>query len=70
MTIDNTKEFKYQGVILDSALSFESHIKMFKRKMVARVYTLRKIRWTLSHRDALTLFKGTILPYLDQGNPF
>lgn len=38
--------------------------------MVARLYTLKKIRWTLTRQDALTLFKSTILPYLDQGNPF
>lgn len=38
--------------------------------MTARLYILRKIRWTLSHRDALTLLQSTILPYIDLGNPF
>lgn len=43
---------------------------MIKRKITARLFTLKKIRWTLSHKDALTLYKSTILPYFDQGSPF
>lgn len=38
VNIDNTKEFKYLGVILDGALSFESHINMLKMMIVTRLF--------------------------------
>lgn len=68
--IDRVHEFKYLGIILDSKLTFDSHIRMIKQKSLHKLHILKKIRWTLTTRDALTLYKGSILPYLDIGNLF
>lgn len=67
MTIEKVSEFKYLGTILDHSLNFESHIKAIRRKITSRMYTLRKIHWTLRTKDALTLYRSSILPYFDQG---
>lgn len=68
--IDHVTEFKYLGVMLDTGLNFESHINMIKKKITSRMFTLKRIRWTLSRKDALTLYKSTIIPFFDQGSPF
>lgn len=68
--LEMVHEFKYLGVILDSNLSFESHIKMLKQKINAKLYTLKRVRWTLTMRDAKALYKSSILPYIDQGSIF
>lgn len=60
-------EFKYLGVILEHSLNFESHHKMTKQKITSRMYTLQKFRRTLTMKDALTLYKSSIMPYFDQG---
>lgn len=65
--IDQVSEFKYLGTIIDHSLNFESHIKSLRQKITSRMYTLRKIRWTLRTKDALTLYRSSILPYFDQG---
>lgn len=43
---------------------------MIKKKFSSRLYTLRKIHWTISQMDALTLYKSSILPLFDQGSQF
>lgn len=66
--VDKVHEFRYLGTILDHSLNFESHIRSLKSKITSRLYTLRKIRWTLKTNDALTLYRSAILPYFDQGS--
>lgn len=63
-------EFNYLGITLDQFLNFESHLKKTKFKITSRMFTLKKIRWTLKRRDALTLYRSSILPYFDQGALF
>lgn len=70
MAIDRVEEFKYLGVILDKQLNFENHIRMVKLKSLCRMQTLRKVRWSLTEKDALTLYKSSILPYMDIGDLF
>lgn len=65
--IDTVSEFKYLGTTLDHQLNFESHIRAIRQKITSRMYTLRKIRWTMKTQDALTLYRSSILPYFDQG---
>lgn len=68
--LEMVHEFKYLGVILDSNLKFESHLKMIKQKINAKLYTLKRVRWTLTMNDAKVLYKRSILPYIDQGSIF
>lgn len=55
LKIDNVQEFKYLGIILDSNLSFESHINMIRKRITSQLFTLKKIRWMLSQKVALAL---------------
>lgn len=66
--VDKVHEFKYLGTTIDHSLNFESHIRSLKSKITSRRYTLRKIRWTLRTKYALTLYRSSILPYFDQGS--
>lgn len=43
---------------------------MIKKKITSRLYILKKVWWTISQREALLLYKSSILPYFDQGSPF
>lgn len=62
-TIDSVHEFKYLGVILDRNLNFESQIKLIRQQISARMYILKKIRGTLSSKQAITRYKSSILPF-------
>lgn len=68
--IQRVNEFNYLGITLDQFLNFESHLKKIKHKITSRMFTLKKIRWTLKRSDALTLYRSSILPYFDQGALF
>lgn len=43
---------------------------MLKRYIIARMCTLRKVRWALNFRESTLLFKSSILSYFDQGSVF
>lgn len=60
--LETVKEYKYLGIILDERLLFHSHLDMIKRKISQRKYLLNKIRWVIGFKDALLLFKSSILP--------
>lgn len=66
--LELVSEYKYSGVILDSKLQFVSHINSVKQRISYRMATLRKVRWSLGYKEALTLYKSCILPYFDQGS--
>lgn len=70
LTLGTVTEYKYLGVILDANLQFHSHISAIKQKVSSRMITLRKVRWTLGVKDAITLYKSCILPFIDQGSLF
>lgn len=70
LPIKRVNEFNYLGITLDQFLNFESHLKKIKYKITSRMFTLKKIRWTLKQSDALTLYRSSILPYFDQGALF
>lgn len=63
-------EYKYLGILLDSKLNFENHIKMLKQRIFIHLITLKKIRWTISEKEAFLLYKACIMPFLDQGDVF
>lgn len=63
-------EYKYLGIILERNLNFEQHIKSVKGSISGRMITLKRIRYLLSIKESLLLFKSKIMPYFDQGNLF
>lgn len=43
---------------------------MIKRNVVSKLHILKKVRWTLTTKDALTIYRSSLLPYFDQGDIF
>lgn len=70
VALELVNEYKYLGILLDESLKYNGHIKMIKQKVKQRAYLLKKIRNIVGHKEALTLYKSSILPFLDQGDIF
>lgn len=70
VTLELVNEYKYLGIILDEPLKYNGHIKMIKQKVRQRAYLLKKVRNIVGHKEALTLYKSSILPFLDRGDIF
>lgn len=68
--LEIVNEYKYLGVILNETLNYQSHIKMVKQKVKQRAYLLRKVRNIVGQNETLTLYKSSILPFIDQGDLF
>lgn len=75
VTINNeplelVSEYKYLGIVLDERLNFHSHLDSIRKRISQRLYLLKKIRWVINYKDALLLYKSSILPYFDLGSLF
>lgn len=75
VTIDNIAldlvcNYRYLGLIIDECLRFEDHVRMIKKKILCKLYLLRKIRWSINYIDALRLYKSSILPFYEIGSIF
>lgn len=62
--MDVITEYRYLGVILNQNLNYNSHIKMIKNNVLQRTYLLKEICYIIGEREALTLYKSSILPFL------
>ena len=60
--IKRVKQYNYLGIILDSELSLIPLYKNIEKRVIAKVYTLRKIRKYLT---SIQIYKQTILPIFD-----
>ena len=66
--VAQSKYQKHQGIIQDSKLTFEYHLKMVTTKLNRTIGPLRKPQ-TLLHRTALiTSYKAFVRPHLDYGD--
>ncbi len=63
--LDKVDSFKYLGVVLDSRLTFTSHIAHLKSKTYAKIKLLGRVHHVLDQNTALTLYKTLILPVYD-----
>lgn len=58
-------------MILGSHLKFENHVKMIKQKIIPWMQTIKKIRWTLTIKDAMTLYiRPKLYHFFDLGSIF
>lgn len=57
-------EFKYLGVMLDSTLSFRSHIKMVTKTVKFNLYNFRQIRRSLTDSAAMLFLHSMISSHL------
>ena len=56
---------KHLGLILDSQLSFEEHLRTIFRKVNKTIGLIRKLRNSLPRLPLMTLYKSFIGPHLD-----
>ena len=64
---------KYQGIILDSKLTFRNHIIAMTDKCSKLIFTLSKsakLNWGLNYAALRTIYTGGILPLLLYEAPF
>ena len=59
---------KHLGLILDSQLSFEEHLKTIFSKANKTIGLIRKLRNSLPRPSLMTLYKSFIQPHLDYGD--
>ena len=59
------KQYNYLGVVLDNELSMIPMYKNLEKRLVDKVYMLRKLRKYLTYNAAVQIYKQTILPILD-----
>ena len=61
--IQNTKELRYLGVLIDKNISFSSHIKMLETKVTRNVGILFKLNKYLPTSALKTLYYALIHPF-------
>ena len=59
---------KHLGVILDSKLIFDEHLKMVSLKISKTLGLLRKLHNLLPRSALITIYKAFVRPYLHYGN--
>lgn len=63
-----TNQYKYLGILLNPSLSLSDHIQKTIGHVTGKLNTLSTLRKYISHKVALTIYKGTILPLLEYAN--
>ncbi len=63
--LEQVKTFKYLGMVLDDALTFEHHITYVCKKANQKNGVLKKIRKFLTQKLCLMLYKSLVLPHFD-----
>ena len=68
--LQHVDHYKYLGVILDRNLNFKLHIESILKILKYKIYVLAKLRPYLTVYASLSIYKTTILPYIDYGDIF
>ena len=66
--VKSTQIHKHLGMILDSNLSYEHHIKSILNKVNKTIGLLRKFQLILPRHSLITIYKTFIRPHLDYGD--
>ena len=67
-TVTHSVTQKHLGMLLDTKLDFQGHLKSIFNKVKKRIALLRKLRTTLPRLPLLTIYKSIIRPHLDYGD--
>ena len=62
---EQVSTFKYLGLMLDSSISFESHLGTLTKKVSSRLGVLGRVRKFLPLKQRLVLYNSLILPHFD-----
>ena len=68
--LQQVDRYKYLGVILDKNMTFKLHIESILKILKYKIYVLAKLRPHLTVYASLSIYKTTILPYIDYGDIF
>ena len=63
--LEYTKSYNYLGIMIDQHMSLQSLLSKLKSTVSNKIYSLVKIRDSITMKCALTIYKQTILPLLD-----
>ena len=66
--VSQSSSQKHLGVILDSKLIFDEHLKMISLKISKTLGLLRKLHNLLPRSALITIYKAFVRPYLDYGD--
>ena len=66
--IESVSSQKHLGMILDTKLNFQEHIKNILAKVNKTIGLLRKLQNILPRESLLTIFKSIVRPHLDYGD--
>ena len=66
--IEQAEHTKFLGVIINSKLTWQNHIKLVSSKVSKRIGILSKIRYNLSSEILLMLYHTLVQPYFDYCN--
>ena len=66
--IESASSQKHLGMILDTKLNFQEHIKNILTKVNKTIGLLRKLQNILPRESLLTIFKSFVKPHLDYGD--
>ena len=66
--IDRATHYTYLGIKLDEQLDFEAHVNTIIAKVSSKILNLRKIRFFITRKAAVLIYKNMILPLLEYGD--
>ena len=66
--VSQSSSQKHLGVILDSKLMFDEHVKMVSLKISKTLGLLRKLHNLLPRSALITIYKAFVRPHLDHGD--
>ena len=67
-SVSQSSSHKHLGVILDSKLIFDEHLKMVSFKISKTLGLVRKLHNLLPRSALITIYKAFVRPYLGYGN--
>ena len=67
-SVSHSSSQKHLGVILDSKLIFDEHLKIVSLKISKTLRVFRKLQNLLTRSALITIYKLFVRPYLDYGD--
>ena len=64
-TIERVRSLKYLGVMIDEHLDWTVHVETLRKKIVKDLYLLRRIKYFIGRKMALTFYKSIIQSKFD-----
>ena len=63
--LQNVDKYKYLGVTLNKEMSLTGLLTDVKKSVLNKLFTLRKLRYYITEKSAVSIYKQTILPIFD-----